>query len=151
MFDENKMLGHFTLDNLNPAPAGAIKIDVTFNIDADGILNVLARNKDNGDETEITISISSGLSEEEVTQISQEFETRNSAEALLYQVKKSLQDLEGRVEDELKQEIEGKVTSVKSALQGQDVSLIRSTMQDLYKILQNMKVVVQQEEATTSS
>ena len=83
IFSENKMLGSFNIGSLNPAPAGVVKIDVTFNIDADGILNVLARNKENGDKKEITISVSSGLSEEEVAQISQEFETRNSAEALL--------------------------------------------------------------------
>ncbi len=150
IFNENRMLGCFTLINLPPAPAGTVKIDVTFSIDGDGILSVLARNKDTGDEQEMTINVSSGLSEEDVAQISQEFETRNSAEALVSQVKKAMQDLEGRIDDELKQEIEDKVKSVKSALQGHDVSLVHSTMQDLSKILETAKLVMNQEEETTS-
>lgn len=151
IFDENKMLGCFTLVNLTPAPAGAVKIDVTFDMDSDGILNVLARNKGTGDEQEMNINLSSGLSEEDVAQISQEFEIRNSAEALVHQAKMTMQDLEGKITAELRQEIEDKANSVKSALKGQDVHLIHNTMQDLYKTVETVNVETNQEEATTSS
>jgi len=149
--NDNKMLGCFTIVNLPPAPAGVVKVDVTFNIDADGILNVHARNNGTGDENEITISITSGLEEEEIEQISQEFKIRNNAEALVCQVKKILTDLEGRVTAELKEEVEDKVDSVKAALKGQDVPLISNTMQNLYKTLETVKVETDQEEAAASS
>ncbi|MFC2009365.1 molecular chaperone DnaK [Chloroflexota bacterium] len=151
IFDDNKMLGCFTIVNLPPASAGVVKVDVTFNIDADGILNVHAQNNGTGDENEITISITSGLKEEEIEQISQEFKIRNNAEALVCQVKKTLPDLEGRVTDELKEELEDKVDSVKAALKGQDVPLISNAMKDLCETLETVKIKTNQEEATTSS
>jgi len=150
-FDENKMLGCFTLVNLPPAPAGETKIDVTFNINGNGILSVLALNKDTGNKQEMTISVSSGLSEEDVAQISHEFETYNSAETLVSQVKKLMQDLDGKLSDELKQEIENKIKSVKSALQGHDISIVQTDMQDLSKLLHVMGTLMNQDEENSSS
>ena len=151
VFNENKMLGCFTLVNLPPALAGSVKIDVTFNINGDGILGILALNKDTGEEQEMTINVSSGLSEEDVARITQEFEARNRAEALVSQAKKLMQDLEGRVDAELIQETEEKIKSMKLALQEHDVSLVHSTMQDISKILETAKILMYQEEETNSS
>ncbi len=135
LFDENTMLGCFTLTGIPPAPAGEVKIDVTFNIDADGILNVTARDKSTGNEKELTISASSGLSREEVEQAARDLEVRDSASLLLHRAEKILQGLDDGA-GQLKQRIEGDIASLRSALQGQDLLSITSAVQQLGDSLQ---------------
>jgi molecular chaperone DnaK len=145
MASDNKTLGRFILDGLPPAPRGVPQIDVTFDIDANGILNVSAQDRATGREQKITITASSGLSKEEIDQMvteaeghaaedqkrRDEIETRNNADSLAYSAEKTLQDLGDKVPPELRTDVEGKVAAVRSALQGSDLEAIRQATSDL--------------------
>ena len=149
---ENKSIGRFNLDGLLPAPRGVPQIDVTFDIDANGILNVSAKDKGTGKEQRITITASSGLAKEEVEKLvkeaelhaeedsrkKEEVETRNLADSLVYSAEKLLRDNADKVPGELKQEIDGKISAVKEALQGQDIARIGSTVQELQSSIQKV-------------
>ena len=131
MATDNKSLGKFILDGLPPAPRGVPKIEVTFDIDANGILNVTARDQATGKEQKITITGSSGLSESEVQRMVQEAEThadedrrrrgaislRNDAEAMVLQAENTLRDYGDRVPSELKMDLDTKVQAVKEILE----------------------------------
>ena len=152
MAADNKTLGRFILDGIPPAPRGIPQIDVTFDIDADGILHVSAQDKATGREQKITITASSGLSENEVERMvneSQQFaeedrkrkeevEARNNADAVIYQTEKLLNEHGDKVSDDLKSEVEGKVAAVRSALQGQDTGRIQQTTQELGEVIQRL-------------
>ena len=152
MANENKTIGRFILDGVLPAPRGVPQIDVTFDIDANGILNVSAKDKGTGKEQRITITASSGLSQEEIEQMvkdaelhaeedthkREEVQTRNSAENTAYAAEKMLQDNEDKVSDELKSEIEGKVSAVREALKGEDVGAIDAALQELQTVIQKV-------------
>ncbi len=145
MAADNKTLGRFILDGIPPAPRGIPQIEVTFDIDANGILNVSAQDKATGREQRITITASSGLSKEEVERLvkeaqlhaaedsrrKEEVETRNQADSLAYQTEKMLREYGDRIPANVKSEVEGKVAAVRSALQSGTVSQIKSAMQDL--------------------
>jgi len=149
---ENRTLGRFILDGILPAPRGFPQIEVTFDIDANGILNVAARDKGTGREQKITITASSGLSKDEVERMVREaelhaaedqkrredIETRNQADTLAYQADKTLRDYGDKIPADVKEEISGKAAAVRSALQGQDVAYIRRTMQDLSYAMQKI-------------
>jgi molecular chaperone DnaK len=149
---ENRTLGRFILDGILPAPRGFPQIEVTFDIDANGILNVAAKDKGTGREQKITITASSGLSKDEVERMVREgemhaaedqkrredIETRNQADTLAYQADKTLRDYGDKIPADVKEEISGKVAAVRSALQGQDVAYIRRTMQDLSYAMQKI-------------
>ena len=138
------------LDGILPAPRGVPQIEVTFEIDANGILNVSARDKGTGKEQKITITASSGLSKEEVEKMRQEaerhagedsrrkeeVETRNAADSLAYTAEKTLREHGDKLPADVKQEIEGKTATLRTALQGQDVSAIKSAMQALSDSIQ---------------
>jgi molecular chaperone DnaK len=147
------------LDGILPAPRGVPQIEVTFDIDADGILNVSARDKGTGKEQKITITASSGLSKEEVekmkreaeqyaaddTKRKEEIEVRNTADSLVYTTEKTLRDHGDKIPADVKQEIDAKTAAVKSALQGQDVNAIRNAMQELSQVMQKVGASVYQQ------
>jgi molecular chaperone DnaK len=159
MAADNRTLGRFMLDGILPAPRGVPQIEVTFDIDANGILNVSARDKGTGKEQKITITASSGLSKEEVEKMKreaeasaaedakrkEEVETRNSADSLAYTAEKTLRDYGDKIPADVKQEIESKIANVKSALQGKDVNSIRNAMQDLSQAMQKIGASVYQQ------
>jgi len=152
MAADNRMLGRFMLDGILPAPRGMPQIEVTFDIDANGILNVSALDKGTGKEQKITITASSGLSKEEVSKMSreaeqhaaedakrkEEVEVRNSADSLAYTTEKTLRDHGDKIPADVKQEIDAKIASVKSALQGKDIDSIRNAMQELSQAMQKV-------------
>ncbi len=163
MAADNRTLGRFMLDGILPAPRGMPQIEVTFDIDANGILNVSAQDKGTGKEQKITITASSGLSKEEVERMTreaeahaaedakrkEEVEIRNTADALAYTAEKTLREQGDKIAGDLKQEVEGKVAAVRSALQGQDIARIRSTMQELSEVMQKVGASVYQQAAGT--
>ncbi|MGE5620148.1 MAG: molecular chaperone DnaK [Sphingomonadaceae bacterium] len=152
MAAENKSLGRFILDGIPPAPRGLPQIEVTFDIDANGILNVSAKDKATGKEQRITIQASSGLSKEEIDRMvkeaelhaaedqrrKEEVEVRNTADTAAYQAEKMVRDLGDKVPADIKGEVEGKVAAVRSALQGQDVDHIRRATDELNQSLQKI-------------
>jgi len=159
MAADNRTLGRFMLDGILPAPRGMPQIEVTFDIDVNGILNVSARDKGTGKEQKITITASSGLSKEEVEGMKREaeqhaaedakrregIEVRNSADSLAYTAEKTLRDYGDKVPADVKQEIDTKIANVKSALQGQDINSIRNAMQELSQAMQKVGASVYQQ------
>jgi len=161
MAAENKTIGRFMLDGILPAPRGIPQIEVAFDIDANGILNVSAKDKGTGKEQKITITASSGLSKEDVDRMvkeaelhaeedrqkREEIETRNMADNMAYTAEKTLRDLGDKVTDDLKSEVEGKVAQVRSALQGSDISQIKRSVEELQSSLQKIGSAVYGQEA----
>ncbi|HWR71155.1 MAG TPA: molecular chaperone DnaK [Dehalococcoidia bacterium] len=160
MAGDNKTLGRFILDGILPAPRGMPQIEVAFDIDANGILSVSAKDKGTGREQKITITASSGLSKEEVekmtrdaeahaaddTKKKEEIEARNTADNLVYQAEKVMREHGDKVPADLKQQIEGKIAAVRSALQGQDAAYIRRTVQELTETMQKIGASVYQQQ-----
>ena len=159
MAADNKTLGRFMLDGIIPAPRGMPQVEVTFDIDADGIVSVKAQDKGTGKEQKIVITASSGLSKEEVEQMQreaeqhaaddakrrEEVETRNQADTLAYTAEKTLREQGEKVPADLKQQAEDKIAQVRSALQGSDIAEVQRTMQELSTILQQVGSSVYQE------
>jgi molecular chaperone DnaK len=159
MAADNRTLGRFVLDGILPAPRGMPQIEVTFDIDANGILNVSARDKGTGKEQKITITASSGLSKEEVGKMrreaeqyatedakrKEEVELRNSADTLAYTAEKTLRDYKGKIPDNINKEVESKITNVKSSLQGKDINAIRKAVQELSDAMQKVGASVYQQ------
>jgi molecular chaperone DnaK len=141
----NKTLGKFQLVGIPPAPRGMPQIEVTFDIDANGILNVSAKDLGTGNEQQIRIEGGSGLDEKEVERMVQEAEShadearrlreladaRNQAESLVYSTEKSLNEHREALDEATVSEIESKLAEVKSALDGDDASAIRTKSEDL--------------------
>src|SRR5512136_2825855 len=139
MAADNKMLGNFTLDGLPPPPRGVPQIEVTFDIDADGILHVNAQDKATGREQKITITASSGLSEAEVKRMVEEaerhrgedeqrkegVEARNQADSMAYAAEKALREAGDKVPGDVKSDVEAKIQAVRDALGGSDTALIK--------------------------
>jgi molecular chaperone DnaK len=152
MANENKSIGRFILDGILPAPRGLPQIEVTFDIDANGILNVSAKDKGTGKEQRITITASSGLSKDEIDRMvrdaeanaaddqrrREEIEVKNQADNLVYQAEKLLREAGDRLPAELKSEAEGRVAAVRSAMQSSDTAGIRRAMEDLNGTLQQL-------------
>jgi molecular chaperone DnaK len=151
MATDNKSLGKFILDGLPPAPRGTPKIDVTFDIDANGILNVTAKDQATGKEQKITITGSSGLSEAEVQRMVQEAEAnaevdrqrreaislRNDAEAMVLQAENTLREYGDRVPSELKMALDTKVQAVKEILENdpENADRLRPAYEDMVQSL----------------
>ena len=160
MANDNKSLGKFMLDGVLPAPRGVPQIEVTFDIDANGILNVKALDKGTGKEQKITITASSGLSKEEVEKMSkeaeahaaedarhrEEVEARNTADALVYNAEKILREQADKIPQEVKTEVEGKVAAVRSVLQSGDVDSLKSAIQELSEAVQKIGASVYQQD-----
>ncbi len=141
----NKSLGRFDLTDIPPAPRGVPQIEVTFDIDANGILNVSAKDKATGKEQKIVIKASSGLSDEEVDAMIKDaeahadedrkhretVETRNQADAMVHAAEKALKDLADKIDDDDKQDVESAIEDLKQALEGNDKSAIEAKTQAL--------------------
>jgi molecular chaperone DnaK len=159
MATDNRTLGRFILDGILPAPRGMPQVEVTFDIDANGILNVKATDKGTGREQKITITASSGLSKEAIDEMQkaaethaaedtkrrEEVEARNAADTLAYTAEKTLRDHKDKIPAELNQEVENKVAAVRSALQGSDVEAIRTASQELNDVMQKVGAAVYQQ------
>ena len=142
---DNKTIGRFMLDGILPAPRGMPQIEVTFDIDANGILNVSAKDKGTGKEQRITITASSGLSQSEIDGMVKDAEThaeedkrkreeidlRNNAENTAYQAEKMLEENKDKVPDDLKQEIEAGVKEVREAVAAEDSGRIKTALDSL--------------------
>ena len=156
MAGENKTIGRFMLDGILPAPRGVPQVEVTFDINADGILEVSAKDKGTGKEQRITITASSGLSESEIDQMvkdaeahaeedrtkREEIETRNAADSATYAAEKLLKDNEDKVPDELKEEVNANVQAVRDALGGEDMAAITSAVTALQASVQKVGEIV---------
>ena len=149
---DNKNLGTFHLDGIPPAPRGVPQIEVTFDIDANGILHVSAKDLGTGKEQKISITGSSGLSKDEVEKMQREaeahaeedkkaketIEVRNNADNLAYQCEKQLKDLGDKIPEDKKKEIESKIEAVREALKGSDSDRIKTAYDDLQNKFQSI-------------
>ena len=145
MAADNMTLGRFRLEGIPPAPRGVPQIEVSFDIDANGILNVSAQDKATGRQQQITITASTNLSKADVERMVREaeqhaeedrrrrelVETRNQADNLAYQIEKTLRDLGDKVSASDRQAVEEKIQAVREAIKGDDVERIRRAMADL--------------------
>ena len=152
MATENKTIGRFNLDGILPAPRGVPQVEVTFDIDANGILNVSATDKGTGKEQSITITASSGLSQDEIDQMIDEaeqhaeedkqkresVEIRNTAQTAVFSAETLLKENEEHIDSSMKDEVEHNISTLKSALEGDDISLIESSFQQLQESLQKI-------------
>lgn len=145
MAADNKTLGRFSLTNIPAAPRGVPQIEVTFDIDANGIVNVKAKDLGTNKEQSITITSTTNLSDDEIERMrkeaeehkeedekrKEEAEVKNEAEALVFQTEKSLKDLKGKIEDDEKEEVEELIEDVKKALEKGDVEKIKDKKEAL--------------------
>ena len=159
MAADNKSLGKFILDGIPPAPRGMPQIEVTFDIDANGILKVTAQDKATGRSQHITITASSGLSEAEVEKMRKDaelhaeedrrrkelIEARNNADNTAYAAEKALRDIGEKVPAEIRSEVEAKVAELKKVAEGEDVAAIRSATEALGQVIQKIGASVYQE------
>ena len=164
MATDNKSIGRFMLDGVMPAPRGIPQIDVTFDIDANGILSVSAQDKGTGKEQKIVIQSGSGLAKDEIERMVNdakaheaedqqrraEVETRNQADALVYNTEKLLQDNEDKVPQDLKEEVEGKITALKSAIASDSMAEIQTASTDLNNVMQRLGEAVYSQAAAAS-
>jgi molecular chaperone DnaK len=158
MFIDNKLLGNFKLDGISPARRGEPQIEVTFDIDANGILHVSAKDKQSGKEQKISIQGSSGLSKEEIEKAKQDAEAHaeedrkrvekvdavNKAENLAFSVEKQLGELGDKAPAELKSALEEKVKAVRDAISSDDVTRINAASTELEGQLQALAAAAQQ-------
>ncbi|MEY2599627.1 MAG: Chaperone DnaK, partial [Verrucomicrobiota bacterium] len=152
MSRDNKQLGTFKLDGIPPAPRGVPQIEVTFDIDVNGILHVSAKDLGTGKEQKISITGSSGLSKEEVEKMQRDAEAhaeedrkaresaevRNNADNLAYQCEKQLKELGDKIPADKKSEIEKSVEKVRESLKGQDVEAIKTAYTELQNQFQSV-------------
>ncbi len=163
MAANNKSLGRFILDGIPPAPRGVPQIEVTFDIDADGILNVSAQDKATGREQSMQIMPSSGLKDSEIDNMvkdaerfaeedrkrKEEVELRNRADSTAYSAEKLLHEQGDKVPDDTKSDIEGKISALRSALQDQSTDNIRAKLSDLETALQQMGAAMYEQPGAT--
>ena len=153
---DNKSLGRFTLSGIAPAPRGIPQIEVTFDIDANGIVNVSAKDKGTGKEANITITASTNLSDEEIDKAVKEaeqfaeadknrkeaIEVKNNADNLVYQMEKSLTDLGDKISEDEKAKVTAKIEELKKVKDGDDIEAIKKAQEELtqefYAISQKM-------------
>jgi molecular chaperone DnaK len=152
MAADNRTLGRFMLDGILSAPRGLPQIEVTFDLDANGILNVRAQDKGTGKEQKITITASSGLSKDEVSKMQKEaemhasedarrrdeIEAKNTADTMAYQAEKTLRDNKDKIPADLNSDAEAKIAAVKEALKGTDTNAIKSATQALNETMQKI-------------
>ena len=157
----NKTLGRFQLTGIAPAPRGIPQIEVTFNIDANGIVHVSAKDLGTGNEQNITITASTNLSEDEINKAVQEaerfanedkkrkeeVETRNQADSLVYQTEKTVKDMGDKISEADKAKINSEVENLKSALNGTDTAAIKAATEKLTEVSYDVFGRVYQQEA----
>jgi molecular chaperone DnaK len=165
MSRDNKNLGTFHLDGIPPAPRGVPQIEVTFDIDANGILNVSAKDLGSGKEQKISITGSSGLSKEEVEKLRQDAEAhaeedrkareaveiRNNADNLAYQSEKQLRELGDKVPADQRQSLEEAIKKVRDSLAGEDVEAIKQAMEELQNRFQSISADLYKQAAASQS
>ena len=161
---DNKTLGHFQLTNIPPAPRGVPQIEVTFDIDANGIVNVKAKDLGTNKEQAITITASSNLSDEEIDRMmkeaeankeadakrKEEAEIRNDAEQMVFATEKTLKDFGDKVKDDEKEKLEDLTKKVKDALEGDDTDEIKKASEELSNAVMELSSRVYQEQAAES-
>jgi molecular chaperone DnaK len=165
MAADNKLLGRFNLEGIPPAPRGVPQIEVTFDIDPNGILNVTAKDKGTGKEQKITITASSGLSKEEIEKMREDaekyakedeerksaIETRNQAEQMAYQAEKMLKENGDKIPAETKTQVEGAIKDLKDALAGTDNAAIKAKQDALVQILQTAGAAMYQQDGAAGA
>jgi len=159
LFSANKQLGLFNLEGIAPAPRGVPQIEVTFDIDSNGIIHVHAKDKGTGKETSIRIESGSGLTEEEIERMKQDaeanaeadrklrekIEAKNRADALVYSTEKSLKEHGDKVDEETRKGIESALEDLKKAIEGDDVDAIAAAEKRLAEKSQKLGEVVYQQ------
>ena len=152
MASDNKSLGQFILDGILPSPRGVPQIEVAFDIDANGILSVSAKDKGTGKEQKIVIEADSGLSRQQIEDLVQEakshaeederkkaeVETRNQADTLVYSTENLITEHSDKLSEDLKQEVESKLEALRSAVQANDVASMQSAITDLNTSVQKL-------------
>ncbi|HFC97866.1 MAG TPA: molecular chaperone DnaK [Thermosulfurimonas dismutans] len=165
MAADNKSIARFELVGIPPAPRGVPQIEVTFDIDADGILHVTAKDLGTGKEQSIVVKPSSGLSEEEIQRIIKEAEAhaeedrrrrelaeaRNQADSLIYSTEKSLRDLGDKVPEDLRKEVEEKIAELRKAMEGTDPEAIRRATDELTRVSYRLAEMVYKQTGSTQS
>jgi len=159
MAKDNKSIGNFRLDGIAPAPRGIPQIEVTFDIDANGIVNVTAKDKGTGKEQKISITASTNMSKDDIDKAVKEAEAyaaedkkrreeadvRNEADSMVYQMKKSLTDFGDKVSADDKAKVEPKITALEEALKGSDIEAIKTAKDELQKAFYEVAQKVYQE------
>ncbi len=162
MAPDNKSLGNFILSGIPPSPRGVPQVEVSFDVDANGILNVKAKDKATGKEQAITITASSGLSKDEVARLQKDAELhaeedkkkremideKNATEGMIYTAEKSLRDAGDKVTDEIKKEVQEKIDAAKKALETDSLEDIRAKQQELSMSLQKIGQAMYQQPPT---
>ena len=152
MATDNKSIGRFMLDGILPAQRGIPQIDVTFDIDANGIINVSAKDKGTGKEQRITITASSGLSKEDIDKLveeaeqfseedqkrKQEVETKNIADSTVYAAEKLVQDNQDKIDSNLKEDLETRIAKLKESIQSENVDSMNEDLQALQVAMQQV-------------
>ena len=165
MAADNKSLGQFILDGIPPAARGIPQIEVTFDIDANGILNVTAQDKATGRSQKITITASSGLSDEEVERMTKEaeehksedetrkavIEAKNSADSAVYTAEKTVKDLGDKVPADTKTKVEENVRKVREVIDSEDAEKIKSATNELMEVVQALGAAAYQQQAETAA
>lgn len=159
MAADNTSLGRFQLVGIPPAPRGVPQIEVTFDIDANGIINVSAKDKGTGKEQAITITSSTKLSDEEIEQKikeaemnaeadkqkQEEIEVRNNADSLIYTSEKALEELKDKVSDDEKEKVEKLVGELRDLVAGDDIAAIKEKSDELSEVVQGISAKIYQE------
>ena len=161
MAADNKTLGRFILSGIPPAPRGVPQIEVTFDIDANGILSVKATDKATGKEQSITITASSGLSKEEVEKMKQDaamhaeedkkkrglIDARNNADSVIFQTEKLLKESGDKVAEEVKKEVTEKMEALKKVKDGEDAEAINKALEEMNQTVQKIGQAMYQQQA----
>ena len=159
MAADNTTLGRFQLVGIPPAPRGVPQIEVTFDIDANGIINVSAKDKGTGKEQAITITSSTKLSEEEIQQKvkeaemnaeadkkkQEEIEVRNNADSMIYTAEKTVEELKDQISDDEKSNIEKLVGELRELITGDDIAAIKEKTEELTKVVQEIGAKIYQQ------
>ncbi len=165
MAKDNKSIGRFELYGIPPAPRGVPQIEVTFDIDANGILNVSAKDLATGKEQSIRIQASSGLTEEEIQRMIKDAElhaeedrrrkelaeARNQADSLIYNTEKNIKDLGDKIDEATKKEIEEKIEALKKAKEGEDIQAIKNAQDELMRVAHKVAEMAYKQAAGASA
>lgn len=165
MSKDNTSLGQFNLEGIPPSPRGVPQIDVSFDIDANGILNVSAKDRGTGKEARITISASTKLSKDEKERMvkeseqysdqdrrkKEEAELRNQADNIIYTAEKTKKDLESKISTDDKAKVDSGISALKEAIAGTDTEKIKAKVEDLTKVLQDIGTKVYQQAAAEAA
>jgi molecular chaperone DnaK len=161
MAADNMSLGRFRLEGIPPAPRGIPQIEVTFDIDANGILNVTAKDKASGKQQSVTITASTNLDKKDIEKMVEEaaknrtadeqrkelVETRNTGDSIAYQAEKLLNDLGEKVPTEQRMQVENKINDMREAIQGDDKARIQRLIEALQADIQTMGAAAHQQQA----